>query len=229
MQRLTLAINAGEHVALVGRSGAGKSTLVAGIARLLPVSAGKMMIDQWDSAAVPLLRWRRAIRAIPQDPLVLSGSVGHNLDPTGEASEASLWEALRLAGLDELVLQMPHGLHTPLGSSGKDAHSRSGSKHEGTAEGMDGSGIGSSGLLKTTLSAGHRQLLALARLLLHRGSARLVLLDEPAAGMEESASARLHGVLNERLSHATLVAITHRVRRRNRGHTHHPDRKICPP
>ena len=61
------------------------------------------------------------------------------------------------------------------------------------------------------ISAGQRQLLVLARLLLRSNHARVVLLDEPAAGMEESASSRLHGVLHDKLAHASLIAITHRL------------------
>jgi hypothetical protein len=56
-----------------------------------------------------------------------------------------------------------------------------------------------------TLSATHLQLIALSRLLLQRSSAKLVLLDEPAAGMEASASARLHGV-SVPLIGSTLIA-----------------------
>ena len=93
---------AGEHLALVGRSGGGKSTLLAGLTRLLPVQRGTLAIDGWDAAAVPLRRWRRAIRAIPQEPLLLAGSIAHNLDPGGAVDEAEAWEALRLAGLGEL-------------------------------------------------------------------------------------------------------------------------------
>ena len=184
---LTLRVEHTDHVALVGRSGAGKSTLLSGLARLLPVAAGTLSLDGWESRRVPLYPWRRAIKAIPQEPLVLAGSVLHNLDPTGLCTEEQALEALRLAGLDELVADLPNGLHTPL------------ARNE--------SGGGSS----VELSGGHRQLLALARLLLRREEARLVLLDEPAAGMQESASARLHAVVNEQLVHTTLLAVTHRL------------------
>lgn len=69
---------------LVGAgSGSGKSTLIAGLARLLPVDCGQLAIDGRDASAVPLGEWRRAMRAIPQEPLILAGTVLFNLDPTG--------------------------------------------------------------------------------------------------------------------------------------------------
>ena len=186
LQTLNIRIAARDHTALVGRSGAGKSTLIAGLARLLPVGCGTLQVDGWDAANVPLLQWRRAMKTIPQQPLILAGTVAHNLDPHGRSGEDAMWEALRLSGLDDCVSHMPHGLQTRLSSTENAANT-------------------------VSLSGGHRQLLALARLLLQRTEARLVLLDEPAAGMEESASLRLHAVLHEHLSHATLIAITHRV------------------
>ena len=191
---------------------------------------------------------------------MLAGTVAYNLDPLGVVSgtwaegdggdggvhhrgaelgsrEEALWEVLRLAGLDDLIRAMPHGLHTQLGAAGKGGAKggREGGGEGGGGGKGGGKGVGEGkagsrgggenaitlsathshpnlggtsshpnlggtsshpnlGGTSITLSATHRQLIALARLLLLRSSARLVLLDEPAAGMEASASARLHGV-----------------------------------
>ena len=182
---------------------------------------------------------------------MLAGTVAFNLDPLGVVSgnwaegdggdggvhhrgaelgsrEEALWEVLRLAGLDDLIRAMPHGLHTQLGAAGKGGAKggREGGGEGGGGGKGGGKGVGEGkagsrgggenaitlsathshpnlggtsshpnlGGTSITLSATHRQLIALARLLLQRSSARLVLLDEPAAGMEASASARLHGV-----------------------------------
>ncbi|CAE7945653.1 cftr [Symbiodinium sp. KB8] len=81
LQPLTLQVLPGEHVALVGASGAGKSTLMAGLSRLLPVSRGRLVLDGWEARAVPLSRWREALLCLPQQPLLLAGSIRHNLDP----------------------------------------------------------------------------------------------------------------------------------------------------
>ena len=181
LQPLTLTLSPHQHVAVVGRSGAGKSTFVAALARLLPLGSGRMAIDGWDASDVALARWRRGMRAIPQEPLLLATTLERNLDPDCEYSAEAHADALRLAGLEGFVRALPRREQTEIGAGG------------------------------VRVSAGQLQLIVLARLLLHRHSTRLVLLDEPAAQMEHAASARLHGVLHESFGHACLVAVTHRL------------------
>lgn len=142
------------------------------------------MLDGVSAASVSLARWRDAIHCIPQQPLILAGSIAHNLDPERHFPAAAHWEALRIAGLEAWARGLPRGLESQL-------------------PGAEGEAV--------QLSSGQRRLLVLARLLLRRGSARLVLLDEPAAGLEQQEGLRLHGVLHERLAHAAAVAVTHHV------------------
>eukprot|EP00928_Gymnodinium_smaydae_P059231 TRINITY_DN4249_c0_g3_i1.p1 TRINITY_DN4249_c0_g3~~TRINITY_DN4249_c0_g3_i1.p1 ORF type:complete len:968 (-),score=217.34 TRINITY_DN4249_c0_g3_i1:98-2761(-) len=184
LQPQTLTFRPGEHVALIGRSGAGKSTLLAGLTRLLPRARGSLFLDGWASEHVSLKRWRAAIRCIPQQPLLHSGTIASNIDPEGTLPVASLWEALRLAGIDGVVRELPQQLQTPL-------HALGGAP------------------LK--LSASQRQLLVLARLLARRDSTHMVLLDEPAAGLEHQVGLRLHGAVHEHLSRALCITVTHRV------------------
>lgn len=125
------------------------------------------------------------MHCIPQQPLLLSGSVAHNLDPDGHFGAEAHWEALRVAGLEPLVQSLPHGLETSLQALDEE---------------------------RVQLSAGQRQLLVLARLLLRRQSARLVLLDEPAAVLEQQGGTRLHTVIREHLPPSALaITVTHRV------------------
>jgi ABC-type multidrug transport system fused ATPase/permease subunit len=177
LQPTTLTIHPGQHVVLIGRSGAGKSTIVAGITRLLPPATGQLFVDGYEARDVGLARWRSALACIPQEPVLLAGSISFNLDISGAQPEKSLWEALRLSGLEMRVRALSDGLDTPVDQAG--------------------------------LSGGERQGIVLARLLLRRAEARLVLLDEPAAATAEADSARLHGVLHERFAHAALIAVSH--------------------
>ena len=63
---------------------------------------------------MPLPRWRGAMHAIPQDPLLLDGPLIRSLDPGREFAHAAVWEALRLVGLEGMVQARPLGLQTPV-------------------------------------------------------------------------------------------------------------------
>ncbi|CAE8644165.1 unnamed protein product, partial [Polarella glacialis] len=201
---LTLTVQPGEHIALIGRSGAGKSTLLAGLSRLLPVGSGQLRLDGRDANEVSLQRWRAALLCVPQEPLLLAGSVAHNLDPQGLFAPFELWEALRLVALEALVRALPLQLATQIGNGRPNGEGKE-------SEAPNRGPAAEPGASSVQLSGGQRRLLVLARLLLRRQDARLVLLDEPAAGMEQQEVTRLHGVLQAHLGHAALIAVTHRL------------------
>ncbi|CAJ1338154.1 unnamed protein product [Effrenium voratum] len=217
---LTLSVKPKEHLALVGTSGAGKTSLLAGISRLLAVGGGKLILDGWEARSVALGRWRGALLCLPQQPLLLAGSVRHNLDPEGIESDASLWEALRLVGLDSRVRLREAGIARDSVGVGRVLAQLGGDTKRVTSRERGeicwGWGVTSSRAFTITiarlqLSGGQRRLLVLARLLLRRRSAHLVLLDEPFAGMEQSEVTPLHSMLKQQLAHAALMAVTHRL------------------
>lgn len=81
---------------MVGRTGAGKTSLVAAILRLAHTDAdGSVLIDDMDVRCVPLGALRRAVTVIPQEPVLFSGTVRDNLDPSAEFQDKQLWDALR--------------------------------------------------------------------------------------------------------------------------------------
>ena len=104
---LRLSIAAGEKVALRGRTGSGKSTVISALWRLAPWTDGTIRIDGVDLRRVPRRALRSALAIIPQEPLLLKGSVRYNLDPTGRCSDDRLVWALRqckmTCGLDAPV------------------------------------------------------------------------------------------------------------------------------
>lgn len=83
-----------ERVGIVGRTGAGKSSIIQALFRLTPPSGGIIEIDGINIGSVPLYRCRRRISIIPQDPVIFTGSVRSNLDPSGRLSDERLWQAL---------------------------------------------------------------------------------------------------------------------------------------
>ena len=113
---VTASIPSGTRVGIVGRTGAGKSSLLAALMRLteparrtssddetLKTICGASL-DGIDVTQVPLSRLRRAFSYIPQDPLLLAGSVRDNLDPFMLWDDARVWEALKDAQLERAVI-----------------------------------------------------------------------------------------------------------------------------
>ena len=145
LRGLELTVPAGARVALVGASGAGKTTLFSVLLGFVAPSGGAV---HWDG--VPLSRLKpSSVRAqlawVPQEPVLFSGSVRHNLLlGRPEASEAELWEALTRAHAADFVRELPGGLEEPVGERG------------------------------ARLSGGQRQRLALARAFLRRPSLLLL-------------------------------------------------------
>lgn len=131
---VTLTINPGERVAVVGVTGSGKSTLAKIAAGLLSATTGHVHVDgrrisEWDPSEL-----RRAVVMLPQEGHVTAGSLADNLRLVpGSHTDGDLQNAITRAGLDPWVARLPDGLNTVLADRG------------------------------ANLSAGERQLVSLAR------------------------------------------------------------------
>ncbi|HJV61643.1 MAG TPA: lipid A export permease/ATP-binding protein MsbA [Albitalea sp.] len=115
---VTLAIEAGETVALVGPSGAGKSTLVNVLPRFLDPESGAVLLDgtplpQWDVHAL-----RRQFALVSQDVVLFNDSVAANVALGEAVSTERVREALRAANLLEFVEGMPEGIESMIGHNG---------------------------------------------------------------------------------------------------------------
>lgn len=85
---------AGEKVGIVGRTGSGKSSLIVTLFRIVEPDGGVISLDGLDLGSLGLNDVRGRIAAIPQDPVLFSGTVRSNLDPYGRHEDHELWEAL---------------------------------------------------------------------------------------------------------------------------------------
>jgi len=115
---VSFAVAAGEKVALVGASGGGKSTLVQALLGLYPVKAGQIF---YGAVPVTEIGWdvvREHVGVVLQHPVLFNDSVRANLTLGREADDASLWKALEIAQLKDIIAALPHGLATVVGRQG---------------------------------------------------------------------------------------------------------------
>lgn len=137
LQGISLAVNPGELLVLVGRVGSGKSTLLKAILRLLEVPPDRVFLDGHDITRLPVGTLRRAIGYVPQDDFLFSSSIAENIGfGRPAASSEAIEQAARLAAIHEEILAFPDGYETHVGERG------------------------------LTLAGGQRQRIALARALL---------------------------------------------------------------
>ena len=117
---ISLAIRAGEHVALVGESGSGKSMLLGLIAGLVRPTAGVILVDGVRLEDATADRWRQRMAWVGQRPSFVRASVRANLTLGRSAPHASSIEdlAARL-GAKRVIDRLPRGLATVLGENGE--------------------------------------------------------------------------------------------------------------
>ncbi|KAI3626724.1 hypothetical protein CBS14141_000725 [Malassezia furfur] len=92
---VSFAIAPGAKLAVVGPTGSGKSTLASALLRFVEPHAGTMQIDGVDLAQLGLTDLRSRLQIVPQDPVILSGTLRSALDVFGEFDDAQLLEAMR--------------------------------------------------------------------------------------------------------------------------------------
>ncbi len=116
---LSVRIEAGERVALVGHSGSGKTSFVKLLQRLHEIQGGRILIDGQDVARATLASLREAIALVPQEPVLFHRSLAENIAyGRPEASEAQIARAARLAHADGFIGRLPDGYATLVGERG---------------------------------------------------------------------------------------------------------------
>jgi ATP-binding cassette subfamily C protein EexD len=115
---VSLALEAGESLGIVGPSASGKSTLARALLGIWPVRNGTVRLDGADISAYDRSRLGPYIGYLPQDIELFDGSIADNICRFGEADADKIVAAARLSGVHELVLHLPEGYDTIIGAGG---------------------------------------------------------------------------------------------------------------
>ncbi len=118
-EHLSVAIPAGQRVGLVGPSGSGKTSFVKLVQRLYDVDAGQVTIDGQDVAHTTQASLRRQVAIVPQEPVLFHRTLAENIGyGRGDATQAEIEEAARLANAHDFIMALPKGYRTPVGERG---------------------------------------------------------------------------------------------------------------
>jgi ATP-binding cassette subfamily B protein len=177
---VSLSIAPGETVALVGETGAGKSTIVKLVARFYDVTSGRVLIDGIDVRSFDLGAYRRQLGVVPQEAFLFTGTIRDNIAyGRPSASDAEVEAAARAVGAHDFIAASAGGYLAAVSERGR------------------------------SLSAGQRQLIALAR-------ARLVdpailLLDEATSNLDLGTEARVQRAMGIVAQGRTTILVAHRL------------------
>ena len=185
IEDLTLTVQPGEKIGIVGRSGAGKSTLVNLLLRFYDLQSGKIEIDGQDISKVTQNSLRAQIGMVTQDTSLLHRSVLENIRyGSGDSDLSDVIEAAKKARANEFI----ETLEDMNGRRGYHAH------------------VGERGV---KLSGGQRQRIAIARVLLK--NAPILILDEATSALDSEVESAIQESLYNLMEGKTVMAIAHRL------------------
>jgi len=177
---ISLVIEPGETVALVGQTGAGKSTLVKLISRFYDATGGQVLVDGTDVRDYDLVSYRHQLGVVPQESYLFAGTVRDSIAyARPDASDAEVVAAARATGAHDMIMRLTGGY-----------------AHEVSERGRN-------------LSAGQRQLIALARAQL--ADPAILLLDEATAALDLAAEAAVNHAISELTAARTTIVVAHRL------------------
>ncbi len=177
---VSLTIEPGETVALVGQTGAGKSTVVKLIARFYDVTSGAVLVDGTDVRDYDLASYRHRLGVVPQESYLFAGTVRDSIRyARPDASDDEVMAAARATGAHDMITRLPGGYDYQVAERGRN------------------------------LSAGQRQLIALARAQL--ADPAILLLDEATAALDLAAEAAVNHAISELTAARTTIVVAHRL------------------
>src|SRR2546426_10960931 len=117
---ISVGIDGGQVVALVGPNGSGKTTLLSLLPRFIDPDGGPVLIDGRDLREATLASLRRQIGIVTQEPFLFSGTIEENIRyGRPRATEEEVWQAAKVANAFDFITLLPRGFRTEVGERGQ--------------------------------------------------------------------------------------------------------------
>ena len=120
LSNIDFAVPKGATVGIIGGTGSGKTTVVNLLARFYDTTKGRVLIDGADVRDYAFADLRRKIGVVPQKAVLFKGTIRDNMRwAKADATDAEIWQALKVAQGEEFVLTKPEQLDTPIAQGGR--------------------------------------------------------------------------------------------------------------
>lgn len=182
LKGLTLSLNPGETLALVGSSGCGKSTTVLLMERFYTPASGFVHLDKWETRELQLAWLRSQIGIVSQEPTLFDYSIRENIEYGDNSRKVSMDEVINAAeqaNIHNFITSLPQGYETKVGGRG------------------------------TQLSGGQKQRVAIARALVR--NPKILLLDEATSALDTESEKIVQEALDRARLGRTCIVIAHRL------------------
>ncbi|XP_006462775.1 hypothetical protein AGABI2DRAFT_207384 [Agaricus bisporus var. bisporus H97] len=184
LRDLSLEVEPGTYIALVGASGCGKSTVIQMIERFYDPLAGEIYLDGQKVSELNIQSYRKQIALVSQEPTLYAGTVRFNIllgavKPAEEVTQEEIEQACRDANILDFIQSLPDGFDTEVGGKG------------------------------SQLSGGQKQRIAIARALLR--NPKVLLLDEATSALDSNSEKVVQAALDQAAKGRTTIAIAHRL------------------
>lgn len=183
LKNVSIKLNIGERLAIVGMNGSGKTTFIKLLCRLYDPNEGEILLNGINIKKYDYDEYIRLFSIVFQDFNLFSFSLGQNVATSVDYDETSVKNVLEKAGLEKRLSTMPKGVHTPLYKD------------------FDEDGV--------EISGGEAQKIALARALYR--DAPIIILDEPTAALDPISEFEVYSKFNEIVGTKTAFYISHRL------------------
>ncbi|KXN88295.1 Leptomycin B resistance protein pmd1 [Leucoagaricus sp. SymC.cos] len=184
LRGLSLEVQPGTYIALVGASGCGKSTVIQLIERFYDPLAGDVRLDGEKITEFNVQSYRKQIALVSQEPTLYAGTIRFNIllgavKPTEDVTQEEIENACRDANILDFIKSLPDGFDTEVGGKG------------------------------SQLSGGQKQRIAIARALLR--NPKVLLLDEATSALDSNSEKVVQAALDQAAQGRTTIAIAHRL------------------